>query len=113
MMLSFLLGAAAIGLGFVGLALLIGLEITLSNRDEVWPGLVLPGLLALLGVLCYCKVPGYPLIWLLPLCLPALLVLALYLTCRRLKRRCSDEPPAVPPATLEEPSDGEERGTTQ
>lgn len=87
MMLSFLLGAAAIGLGFVALALLIGLEITLSNRDEVWPGLILPGLLAVLGVLCYFKVPGYSPLWLIPLCLPALLVLVLYLTCRRMKKR--------------------------
>lgn len=113
MILSFLLGAAAIGLGFVGLALLIGLEITLANRDEVWPGLILPGLLALLGVLCYCKVPGYPLIWLLPLCLPALLVLGLYLTCRRLKCRCSVESPSVSPSGSEDSPVGEERGTIQ
>ena len=57
------------------------------RRANARLGLILPGLLALLGVLCYCKVPGYSILWLIPLCLPALLVLALYLTCRRMKKQ--------------------------
>lgn len=83
MMLSMLAVSIGLGLAFVGLALLIGLEITLSSRDEIWPGLILPAVLAVLGCLCYFKVPGYPLFWLPVLCLPALLVLALYCVCRR------------------------------
>lgn len=83
---SLIVGSVGIGLAFVALALLIGLQITLSNRDEVWHGLILPAVLTVLGCLCYFKVPGYSPLWLLVLCLPALLVLALYFVCRRAKR---------------------------
>lgn len=90
-MLSMFAVSIGLGLAFVGLALLTGLEIALSCRDEVWPGLILPAILAALGCLCYFKVPGYPLFWLPLLCLPALLVLALYFICRRRLRRQTQE----------------------
>ncbi|MCI8537643.1 MAG: hypothetical protein HFF18_03145 [Oscillospiraceae bacterium] len=83
MMLSMLAVSVSLGLAFVGMALLIGLEIMLSSWEAVWPGLILPAVLASLGCLCYFKAPGYSPLWLLVLCLPALLVLALYLVCRR------------------------------
>lgn len=91
MILSFLLGALGIAAFIVILALLIGLEIALSNRDAFWPGLILPGILILFGLGCYLKVPGYSPFWLLVLWVPAALVLVLYAICRTTKRRFQQE----------------------
>ena len=98
MILSFLLGALGIAAFIVILALLIGLEIALSNRDAFWPGLILPAILILFGLGCYLKVPGYSPFWLLVLWVPAALVLVLYGICRTTKRRLLQE---------ELPEDGE------